>query len=64
MNENVVKPKVSLTQYVQSSPLFTLDELREQYGKKSQDRSVRNMLYRLKRQGRVRQLTKEVMREQ
>lgn len=60
MNENTVKPKVSLTQYVQSSPLFTLDELRERYGKKSQDRSVRNMLYRLKRQGRVRQLTKEV----
>ena len=52
--------KVSLTQFVQSSPLFTLDELVNQYGKKKSNRSVRNMLYRLKRQGRVRQLTKEV----
>jgi predicted transcriptional regulator of viral defense system len=60
VNENTVKPKVSLTQYVQSSPVFTLDELRERYGKKGQNRSLRNMLYRLKRQGRVRQLTKEV----
>ena len=55
-----MKPKVSLTQYAQSSPLFTLDELRKRYGKKGQNRSVRNMLYRLKRQGRVRQLAKEV----
>jgi predicted transcriptional regulator of viral defense system len=60
VNENTVKRKVSLTQYMQSSPLFTLDELRERYGKKGQNRSLRNMLYRLKRQGRVRQLTKEV----
>jgi predicted transcriptional regulator of viral defense system len=60
VNENIMKPKVSLTQYVQSSPVFTLDELRDRYGKKGQNRSLRNMLYRLKRQGRVRQLTKEV----
>jgi predicted transcriptional regulator of viral defense system len=55
-----MKPEVSLTLYMQSSPLFTLGELRQRYGKKNRDRSVRNMLYRLKRQGRVRQLTKEV----
>ncbi|PYU84277.1 MAG: hypothetical protein DMG50_05270 [Acidobacteria bacterium] len=55
-----MKPTVSFTQYAQSSPLFTLDELRERYRKKTQSRSVRNMLYRLKRQGRVRQLTKGV----
>ncbi len=54
------KPKVSLTQYAQSSPLFTLEELGDRYNKKSQSRTVRNMLYRLKRQGRVRQLTKGV----
>ena len=55
-----VKPKVSLTQFAQSSSLFTLEELGHRYGKKKPSRSVRNMLYRLKRQGRVRQLTKGV----
>jgi predicted transcriptional regulator of viral defense system len=54
------KPRVSLTQFAQSTPLFTLEELVEHYGKKEPNRSVRNMLYRLKRQGRVRQLTKGV----
>ena len=49
-----------LTHYVQSSPLFTVEELVRSYGKKSQNRSIRNMLYRLKQQGRVRQLTKGV----
>jgi predicted transcriptional regulator of viral defense system len=53
-----MKPKVSLTQFAQSSPLFTLEELGHRYGKKGPSRSVRNMLYRLKRDGRVRQLTK------
>jgi len=56
----VMKPRVSLTQFAQSSPLFTLEELGHRYGKKKLSRSVRNMLYRLKRQGRVRQLTKGV----
>jgi predicted transcriptional regulator of viral defense system len=55
-----MKPTVSFTQYAQSSPLFTLEELLERYGKKTQSRSVRNMLYRLKRQDRIRQLTKGV----
>src|ERR1700682_4362412 len=51
---------VPSTHYAESSPLFTLEELSQRYGKKGQDRSVRNMLYRLKREGRVRQLTKGV----
>jgi len=55
-----MKPRISLTQFAQSSPLFTLEELGHRYGKKKPTRSVRNMLYRLKRQGRVRQLTKGV----
>jgi predicted transcriptional regulator of viral defense system len=55
-----MRPTVPLTQFAQSSPLFTLEELGHRYGKKKQSRSVRNMLYRLKRQGRVRQLTKGV----
>jgi predicted transcriptional regulator of viral defense system len=54
------KPGVSLTQFAQSSPLFTLEELGHRYGKKKPTRSVRNMLYRLIRQGRVRPLTKGV----
>lgn len=54
------KPRVSLTQFAQSSPLFTLEELGHRFGKKGPNRSVRNMLYRLKREGRVRQLTKGV----
>jgi predicted transcriptional regulator of viral defense system len=54
------KRRVPLTQFAQSSPLFTLEELGHRYGKKKPTRSVRNMLYRLKRQGRVRQLTKGV----
>lgn len=55
-----IKPRVSLTQFAQSTSLFTLEELGHRYGKKGPSRSVRNMLYRLKRQGRVRQLTKGV----
>src|SRR5438876_4345659 len=55
-----MKPRVSLTQFAQSSPLFTLEELGHRYGKKKPTRSVRNMLSALKRQGRVRQLTKGV----
>lgn len=54
------KPKIPLTQFAQSSTLFTLEELGHRYGKKERSRSVRNMLYRLKRQGRIRQLTKGV----
>jgi predicted transcriptional regulator of viral defense system len=53
-------PKPTMTQYVQTSPLFTLAELRERYDKERNKRSLRNMLYRLKRQGRVRKLTKGV----
>jgi predicted transcriptional regulator of viral defense system len=55
-----MQPRLSFTQFAQSSPLFTLEELGHRYGKKGPSRSVRNMLYRLKRQGRVRQVTKGV----
>ena len=54
------RPRFPLTQYAQFSPLFTVTELGQRYGKKGQNRSVRNMLYRLKREGRVRQLAKGV----
>lgn len=51
---------IRLSQFAQSTPLFTLGELRQRYGKTSHRRSILNMLHRLKQQGRVRQLTKGV----
>lgn len=50
----------SLTRHAETTPLFTLDELRELYGHRSSDRSIRNVLYRLRRQGRVRMLASGV----
>lgn len=51
---------VPFTQFAQSTPLFTLKEARERYGKNSHSRSILNMLHRLKRQGRIRQLANGV----
>ncbi len=45
---------IPFTQYAQSSPLFTLREARDLYGKDEHSRSILNLLYRLKKQGRVR----------
>src|ERR1700734_2201392 len=53
---------IPLTQFLQSTPLFTLGDLHERYGKKSHRRSILNMGHRVKRQGRVRQLNKGVYR--
>lgn len=53
-------PQVSFTHFAQSTPLFTLKQAREGYAKDEHSRSVLNMLYRLKRQGRVRQITNAV----
>jgi predicted transcriptional regulator of viral defense system len=55
-----MQPYVNFTHFAQSTPLFTLGELRQRYGKKTRSRSILNMLHRLKHQGRVRQLTKGV----
>ena len=55
-----MEPHVPFTQFAQSTPLFTLREIRDRYGKGNQSRSILNMLHRLKQQGRVRQLTKGV----
>ena len=55
-----MKANISLTQFAQSTPLFTLREVRQRYGKKTHSRSILNMLYRLRHQGRVRQLIKGV----
>jgi predicted transcriptional regulator of viral defense system len=53
-------PRVTFTHFAQSTPLFTLGELRQRYGKKTGSRSILNMVHRLKQQDRVRQLTKGV----
>ena len=46
--------RLPFTQYAQSSPLFTLEEARGLYKKDARNRSILNLLHRLKRQGRVR----------
>src|SRR6202162_338642 len=51
---------VPFTQFAQATPLFTHEEVRERYGKDKHSRSLLNMLHRLKKQGRVHQLTKGV----
>jgi predicted transcriptional regulator of viral defense system len=51
---------VSFTQFAQSTPLFTVKQVRDLYGKDDRSRSILNMLHRLKRQGRVRQLANGV----
>jgi predicted transcriptional regulator of viral defense system len=55
-----MEPRIPFTQFAQSTPLFTLENVRERYGKDKHNRSLPNMLYRLKQQGRVHQLTKGV----
>jgi predicted transcriptional regulator of viral defense system len=55
-----MEPHVPFTQFAQSTPLFTLKEIRDRYGNGNRSRSILNMLHRLKQQGRVRQLTKGV----
>jgi predicted transcriptional regulator of viral defense system len=52
--ESQMEPQVPFTQYAQSTPLFTVREARERYGKDMHSRSVLNLLHRLKTQGRVR----------
>src|SRR5258708_12423184 len=55
-----MKPKVPFTQYAQYTPLFTVREARERYGKDMHSRSLPNLLHRLKTQGRVRFLANGV----
>jgi predicted transcriptional regulator of viral defense system len=48
------------TQFAQSAPLFTLEEVRELYKKDRGNRSLLNLLQRLKKQRRVRQIANGV----
>ena len=53
-------PHVPFTQYAQSTPLFTIREARDRYGKDMHSRSLLNLLHRLKTQGRVRSVANGV----
>jgi predicted transcriptional regulator of viral defense system len=53
MNENKTAAS-SLVRYAETAPLFTLDDLRQRYGHRTNDRLISDMIYRLKRQGRIR----------
>ena len=48
------------TQFAQATPLFTLDEARKLYKKDERNRSLLNLLQRLKKQGRMRQIANGV----
>jgi predicted transcriptional regulator of viral defense system len=52
--------RLPFTQFAQSAPLFTLDEARKLYKKDERNRSLLNLLQRLKKQGRVRQIANGV----
>lgn len=52
-NENI-NSTVPLVRYAETAPLFTLEDLRRRYGHRTSERSISDMVYRLKRQGRIR----------
>lgn len=52
--------RLPFTQFAQSAPLFTLKEARKLYNKDEGNRSLLNLVHRLKRQGRVRQIANGV----
>jgi predicted transcriptional regulator of viral defense system len=52
--------RLPFSQFAQSTPLFTLDEVRRLYKKDERNRSLLNLLHRRKKQGRVRQLANGV----
>lgn len=52
--------RLPFTQFAQSQPLFTLEEARRRYSKDARNRSLLNLLQRLKKQGRVRQIANGV----
>jgi predicted transcriptional regulator of viral defense system len=57
-----LKGNKPLARYAETTPLFTLDELREVYGPAADSAMLSTVLYRLKRQGRVLSLCPGVYR--
>lgn len=51
---------LSLVRYMEATPLFTVQELKDLYGKSSSDRTILNLLHRLKKQGRVQAVARGV----
>lgn len=60
LHKNPRSRELPLVQYAEITPLFTVDDLRARYGRATSDRTIFNMLDRLKQQGRVRALTSGV----
>jgi len=54
VREKLTQHSIPLTQYAETTSVFTLDDLRRRYGDRTGDRSIDTVLYRLKREGRVR----------
>ncbi len=50
-------PTPPLVRYAETAPLFTLDDLRQRYGNRTGDRLVSDVVYRLKRQRRIRAIS-------
>jgi predicted transcriptional regulator of viral defense system len=46
--------------YAETASLFTLDDLRQRYGHGTNNRLISDMVYRLKRQGRIRSVSSGV----
>ena len=46
-----------LVRYAETARLFSLDELRQRYGNRTGNRSLSNLVHRLKRQGRIRAIS-------
>ncbi len=54
------KSEVPLVRFAETTPLFTVEELAERYRSRSSSRSVRNVIYGLAAQGRVRAVARGV----
>jgi predicted transcriptional regulator of viral defense system len=52
--ENSHRPAIPLARHAETSSVFTLSDLRERYADSLGDRSIDTVLYKLRRQGRVR----------
>jgi predicted transcriptional regulator of viral defense system len=51
---------LSLVRYMEATPLFTVQDLKDRYGRNSSERTILNVLHRLKKQGRVQAVARGV----
>src|ERR1019366_4848613 len=49
-----------LVKYLETTPLFTVDEIKDRFGKRGSARTIANVLHRIKQQGRVRAVARGV----